>query len=157
MLDRGRLVTEGPLEDLLAAHARPIYRLVPALGQSAAVAVLVDRLRAAPWATDVSARDDDRLRKLPVDGGNQVSLDRPLPREHRREADDIDVAMKQGCALPMGPFELVDLVGLDTRLAILEFLHRSLGEKYRPAPLLKEMVAAGYLGRKTGRGFYTYG
>ena len=58
ILDRGRLVTEGPLEDLLAAHARPIYRLVPAPGQSAAVGVLVDRLRAAPWTTDVSAGDD---------------------------------------------------------------------------------------------------
>ena len=58
ILDRGRLVTEGPLEDLLAAHARPIYRLVPAPGQDAGVAILVDRLRAAPWTTDVSARDD---------------------------------------------------------------------------------------------------
>ena len=58
ILDRGRLVTEGPLEELLAAHARLIYRLVPAPGQSAAVGVLVDRLRAAPWTTDVSARDD---------------------------------------------------------------------------------------------------
>jgi ABC-2 type transport system ATP-binding protein len=58
ILDRGRLVTEGPLEELLAAHARPIYRLGPAPGQNAAVTLLVDRLRAAPWATDVSARDD---------------------------------------------------------------------------------------------------
>jgi ABC-2 type transport system ATP-binding protein len=58
ILDRGRLVTEGPLEELLAAHARPIYRLGPARGQGAAVGVLVDRLRAAPWTTDVSARDD---------------------------------------------------------------------------------------------------
>jgi ABC-2 type transport system ATP-binding protein len=58
ILDRGRLVTEGPLEDLLAAHARPIYRLEPAPGQGAAVRVLVDRLRAAPWTTEVSARDD---------------------------------------------------------------------------------------------------
>jgi ABC-2 type transport system ATP-binding protein len=55
ILDRGRRVTEGPLEDLLAAHARPIYRLVPAPGQEAQIAALVDRLRAAPWATDVSA------------------------------------------------------------------------------------------------------
>jgi ABC-2 type transport system ATP-binding protein len=58
ILDRGRLVTEGELEDLLAGHARPIYRLVPAPGQGAAVGVLVDRLRAAPWTTDVSARED---------------------------------------------------------------------------------------------------
>jgi ABC-2 type transport system ATP-binding protein len=58
ILDRGRLVTEGPLEELLAAHARPIYRLGPATGQGAAVSVLIDRLQAAPWTTDVSARDD---------------------------------------------------------------------------------------------------
>ncbi|HTG40072.1 MAG TPA: ABC transporter ATP-binding protein [Methylomirabilota bacterium] len=58
ILDRGRLVTEGPLEELLAAHARPIYRLAPAPGQGATVASLVDRLRAAPWTTDVAAGDD---------------------------------------------------------------------------------------------------
>jgi ABC-2 type transport system ATP-binding protein len=57
ILDRGRLVTEGPLEELLAAHARPIYRLVPAPGQDAPVAALVDRLRAAPWATDALVED----------------------------------------------------------------------------------------------------
>jgi ABC-2 type transport system ATP-binding protein len=58
ILDRGRLVTEGPLEELLAAHARPIYRLGPAPGQGGAVAILVDRLRTAPWTTDVAAGDD---------------------------------------------------------------------------------------------------
>ena len=58
ILDRGRLITEGPLEELLAAHARPIYRLVPAPGQGAAVGSLVDRLRSAPWASDVSAGED---------------------------------------------------------------------------------------------------
>jgi 3-hydroxybutyryl-CoA dehydrogenase len=56
----------------------------------------------------------------------------------------------------MGPFELVDLVGLDTRLSVLEFLHRTLGEKYRPAPLLVQHVKAGRLGKKVGRGVYTY-
>ena len=58
ILDRGRLITEGPLEELLAAHARPIYRLGPAPGQGATVAILIDRLRAAPWTTDVAAGDD---------------------------------------------------------------------------------------------------
>ena len=58
ILDRGRLVTEGPLDELLAAHARPIYRLVPAPGQDAQVAALIDRLRAAPWASDVSIEHD---------------------------------------------------------------------------------------------------
>ena len=56
----------------------------------------------------------------------------------------------------MGPFELVDLVGLDTRLSILKFLHRTLGEKFRPCPLLEQYVADGRLGRKVGRGVYDY-
>jgi 3-hydroxybutyryl-CoA dehydrogenase len=71
-------------------------------------------------------------------------------------AADIDKALKLGLNHPMGPFELVDLVGLDTRLNILEYLHKSLGEKYRPAPLLVQYVKAGRLGRKSGRGIYEY-
>lgn len=71
-------------------------------------------------------------------------------------ARDIDKALKLGLNHPMGPFELVDLVGLDTRLSILEYLHRSLGEKYRPCPLLAQYVKAGRLGRKVGRGVYEY-
>ncbi len=70
--------------------------------------------------------------------------------------EDIDKALKLGLNHPMGPFEMIDLVGLDTRLAVLEFLHRSLGEKYRPAPLLVQYVKAGRLGRKVGRGVYDY-
>ena len=69
----------------------------------------------------------------------------------------IDTVMKLGMAHPMGPLALADLIGLDTCLAILEVLHKGLGEdKYRPCPLLRRMVAAGTLGRKTGRGFYKY-
>jgi len=71
-------------------------------------------------------------------------------------AADIDKALKLGLNHPMGPFELVDLVGLDTRLHILEYLHRTLGEKFRPAPLLVQYVKAGRLGRKSGRGVYEY-
>ena len=71
-------------------------------------------------------------------------------------AVDIDKALKLGLNHPMGPFELVDLVGLDTRLHILEYLHRTLGEKYRPAPLLAQYVKEGRLGRKSGRGVYEY-
>lgn len=71
-------------------------------------------------------------------------------------AADIDKALKLGLNHPMGPFELVDLVGLDTRLHILEYLHKSLGEKYRPAPLLVQYVKAGRLGKKSGRGVYDY-
>jgi 3-hydroxybutyryl-CoA dehydrogenase len=72
-------------------------------------------------------------------------------------AADIDKALKLGLNHPMGPFELVDLVGLDVRLNILEYLHKMLGEKYRPSPLLAQYVKAGRLGRKSGRGVYDYG
>jgi 3-hydroxybutyryl-CoA dehydrogenase len=71
-------------------------------------------------------------------------------------ARDIDKALKLGLNHPMGPFELVDLVGLDTRLSILEYLHRSMGEKYRPCPLLSQYVKAGRLGKKVGKGVYEY-
>ena len=71
-------------------------------------------------------------------------------------ARDIDKALKLGLNHPMGPFELVDLVGLDTRLSVLEFLHRTLGEKYRPCPLLVQYVKEGRLGRKVGKGVYDY-
>ncbi len=72
-------------------------------------------------------------------------------------AESIDTVMKLGMNHPMGPLALADLIGLDTCLSILDVLHAGLGDdKYRPCPLLKRMVAAGYLGRKSGRGFYAY-
>jgi 3-hydroxybutyryl-CoA dehydrogenase len=71
-------------------------------------------------------------------------------------ARDIDKGLKLGLNHPMGPFELVDLVGLDTRLSILQYLHRTLGEKFRPCPLLEQHVAQGRLGRKVGKGVYDY-
>ena len=71
-------------------------------------------------------------------------------------AKDIDTALKLGLNHPMGPFEMVDLVGLDTRLSILEYLHKSLGEKYKPCPLMVQYVKAGRLGKKAGKGVYEY-
>ncbi len=79
-------------------------------------------------------------------------------QEGLASAADIDEAMKLGCSHPIGPLALADLIGLDVMLAVMEVLYRDLNDqKYRPALLLKEMVAAGQLGRKTGRGFFTYG
>jgi 3-hydroxybutyryl-CoA dehydrogenase len=86
--------------------------------------------------------------------GNEAFL---MLQEGVATAQDIDKALKLGLNHPMGPFEMVDLVGLDTRLAVLEFLHKSLGEKYKPAPLLVQHVKAGRLGKKVGRGVYDYG
>jgi 3-hydroxybutyryl-CoA dehydrogenase len=73
------------------------------------------------------------------------------------DAESIDTVMKLGMNHPLGPLALADLIGLDTCLGILEVLHREMGDdRYRPCPLLRKYVAAGWLGRKTGRGFYTH-
>jgi len=78
-------------------------------------------------------------------------------QENLGTRDDIDTTMKLGCNMPMGPLTLADFIGLDTCLAIMEVLHSQLGDsKYRPAPLLVKYVDAGWLGKKSGRGFYEY-
>jgi 3-hydroxybutyryl-CoA dehydrogenase len=72
-------------------------------------------------------------------------------------AEDVDTAMKLGTNQPMGPLQLADFIGLDTCLSIAEVLHKGLGDdKYRPCPLLRQYVEAGWMGKKSGRGFYKY-
>jgi 3-hydroxybutyryl-CoA dehydrogenase len=78
-------------------------------------------------------------------------------QEGLASAEDLDTGMQLGCNHPIGPLALADLIGLDTLLAVMETFYQGFNDpKYRPAPLLKEMVAAGYLGRKSGQGFYDY-
>ena len=78
-------------------------------------------------------------------------------QEGLASAEEIDNGMKLGCNHPIGPLALADMIGLDVMLAVMKVLYDGFNDpKYRPAPLLRDMVDAGYLGRKTGRGFYTY-
>jgi len=111
----------------------------------------------------------EKLGKMPITAGNRPGfvVNRILVpmineaifvrQEGLASAEDIDTGMRLGCNQPIGPLALADLIGLDTLLAIMEAFHEGFSDsKYRPAPLLKEMVAAGWLGRKTGRGFFTY-
>ena len=107
--------------------------------------------------TPVEVQRLPRLRLEPrADADDQRGDLLPLWRASRR-AEAIDTVMKLGMNHPMGPLALADLIGLDVCLDILRVLHDGLGDsKYRPCPLLVQMVAAGHLGRKTGRGFYDY-
>jgi len=136
-------------------HRMKLVEVVRALESSDLALEAVEKVARAMGKETVVVRESPGFITTRVNAsiGNEAFY---MLMEGVASARDIDKALKLGLNHPMGPFELVDLVGLDTRLSILEYLHRSLGEKYRPCPLLAQYVKAGRLGRKVGRGVYEY-
>ena len=136
-------------------HKMKLIEIVQALESSAATLDAVQEVSRSMGKETVLVRESPGFITTRVNAsiGNEAFY---MLMEGVASARDIDKALKLGLNHPMGPFELVDLVGLDTRLSILEYLHRSLGEKYRPCPLLAQYVKAGRLGRKVGKGVYEY-
>lgn len=138
------------------APVMALVEVIPGLATSDAttdaIMALVGRLGKTPVRVEDSA--GFALNRLLIPMINEAAF---LLMEGVAARDDIDTVMRLGANHPMGPLALADLIGLDTCLSIMEVLHRQLGDdKYRPCPLLRRMVAAGHLGRKTGRGFYMY-
>ena len=136
-------------------HRMTLVEIVRALESSAETLAAVEHVARRMGKETVLVRESPGFITTRVNAsiGNEAFF---MLMEGVASARDIDKALKLGLNHPMGPFELVDLVGLDTRLSILEYLHRSMGEKYRPCPLLAQYVKAGRLGRKVGRGVYEY-
>lgn len=136
-------------------HKMKLIEIVQALETAPAALDAVEAVARRMGKETVLVRESPGLITTRVNAsiGNEAFY---MLMEGVASARDIDKALTLGLNHPMGPFELVDLVGLDTRLRILEYLHRSLGEKYRPCPLLVQYVKAGRLGRKVGRGVYEY-
>jgi 3-hydroxybutyryl-CoA dehydrogenase len=136
-------------------HKMKLIEIVQALESAPATLDAVEAVSRAMGKETVHVRDSPGFITTRVNAsiGNEAFY---MLMEGVASARDIDKAMKLGLNHPMGPFELVDLVGLDTRLSILGYLHRTMGEKYRPCPLLTQYVKAGRLGRKVGRGVYDY-
>jgi 3-hydroxybutyryl-CoA dehydrogenase len=136
-------------------HKMKLIEIVRALESSAETLAAIEEVSRRMGKETVFVRESPGFITTRVNAsiGNEAFY---MLMEGVASARDIDKALKLGLNHPMGPFELVDLVGLDTRLSILEYLHRSMGEKYRPCPLLAQYVKAGRLGRKVGRGVYEY-
>ena len=138
----------------------PVLKLVEVIRAeqtSDATVARIEALTASLGKTAVAIADSPgfAVNRLLVPMINEAAF---LLQEGVASAADIDESMKLGAAHPMGPLALADLIGLDVCLSIMEVLQEGFGDpKYRPCPLLRRMVAAGYLGRKSGRGFHVYG
>lgn len=130
---------------------------------------IIPGLSTAPQVVEAAKAFGERLKKVPVtskDSGGFIAnrIGSPMLNAAVNLLDsgvgtreDIDSAMKFGYGYPMGPLELIDLVGVDVQVAVMEVLYQEFGDPYyKPAPLLKRMLAAGHLGRKSGKGFYEY-
>jgi 3-hydroxybutyryl-CoA dehydrogenase len=153
VLDRpGRM---GGMHFFNPVHKMKLVEIVRALETSDETVAAMQQVAAAMGKETVLIRESPGFITSRINAmiGNEAFY---MLQEGVASARDIDKALKLGLNHPMGPFELVDLVGLDTRLSILQYLHRTLGEKFRPCPLLEQHVKAGRLGRKAGRGVYDY-
>jgi 3-hydroxybutyryl-CoA dehydrogenase len=153
VLDRpGRL---GGMHFFNPVHKMKLVEIVRALETSDETIRVMTELAVAMGKETVLVRESPGFTTSRINAmiGNEAFY---MLQEGVASARDIDKALKLGLNHPMGPFELVDLVGLDTRLSILQYLHRTLGEKFRPCPLLEQYVRAGRLGRKVGKGVYDY-
>lgn len=136
-------------------HKMKLVELVLGLATSQATLRLARDYSAAIGKTSIVVNEAPGLTTSRMSAmlGNEAMF---MLMEGTASAEDIDTAHRLGFNHPLGPLELGDLTGWDTRLAVLRYLHQTLGEKYRPCPLIIKMVASGRLGRKTGMGVYAY-
>ncbi len=148
----GRL---GGMHFFNPVHRMKLIEVVKALDTTPETIAVMEEVSAKMGKETVLVRESPGFVTSRINAmiGNEAFY---MLQEGVASARDIDKALKLGLNHPMGPFELVDLVGLDTRLSILQYLHRTLGEKFRPCPLLEQHVADGRLGRKVGKGVYEY-
>lgn len=136
-------------------HRMKLIEVVKALDTSAETIAVMEAVSAKMGKETVLVKESPGFITTRINAmiGNEAFY---MLQDGVASARDIDKGLKLGLNHPMGPFELVDLVGLDTRLSILQYLHKMLGEKFRPCPLLEQHVRDGRLGRKVGKGVYDY-
>ena len=136
-------------------HRMKLVEVVKALATTAETIAVMEAVSAKMGKETVLVRESPGFITTRINAliGNEAFY---MLQDGVASARDIDKGLKLGLNHPMGPFELVDLVGLDTRLSILQYLHKMLGEKFRPCPLLEQHVRDGRLGRKVGKGVYDY-